>query len=136
LSRGLGLPPWVNHLAFDAPGLLALDTCQERWLEQDLDVLRIDHGRTESIYTDDPDGNMIEWCCTKAPFDAQDAAHAHTILVEAAPPLDPLPAAIELFLAADHHANTSPRSELEEAAQRLGTSWPTSAADERRARPP
>jgi len=110
LSRGLGLPTWVNHLAFVAPDLVALDSCQERWLETDLDVLRIDHGRTESIYTDDPDGNMIEWCCTKASFDARDASHAATILIDAAPALDPLPTAIEFFLAANHHANTSTRS--------------------------
>ena len=104
LSRGLGLPAWVNHLAFAAPDLGALDERQQRWLSEGLDVLRIDHGRTESIYTDDPDGNMIEWCCTKAPFDARDAAHAATVLIDTSPALDPLPTAIEFFLAADHQA--------------------------------
>jgi catechol 2,3-dioxygenase-like lactoylglutathione lyase family enzyme len=76
ISRGLGLPGWVNHLAFDAPGAEALDEARDRWLDVGLDVVRMDHGRSLSIYAEDPNGNTIEWCWQHAPFTDEDAAGA------------------------------------------------------------
>ena len=99
VSRGLGLPNWVNHIAFTAADLDDLDRCRDRWVALGHDVLRIDHGRSVSIYTDDPDGNLVEWCCMTAAFTEAEARAAADIVADPAPALEPLPSAIEFFLA-------------------------------------
>lgn|SRR4051794_10796885 len=96
-SRGLGLPNWVNHVAFAAADAAALTAARERWLDYGLDVLRIDHGWTESIYTDDPDGNMVEWCRTIVTFGENERRAAPSLLVDSRPVLDPQPTDIEFF---------------------------------------
>ena len=101
LSRGLGLPTWVNHLAFDAADLDGLDQPRDRWLACGLDVLRIDHGWATSIYTDDPSGTMVEWCCTRQALGEAEAARALELLADPAPPLAPMTTAIEFFPAGD-----------------------------------
>ena len=102
ISGGMGMPSWVNHLAFDAIDLDRLIARRDRLLSCGLDVLWIDHGWTEAIYTDDPDGNMVEWCASKVPFGADQAERARRIVADPAPELAPLPSAIEFFVAADH----------------------------------
>jgi catechol 2,3-dioxygenase-like lactoylglutathione lyase family enzyme len=84
LSRAMGLPPWTNHLAFDAPDLDVLDRHQARWLDHGCAVVRINHGWCTSIYAEDPNGNTLEFCCTTA-----DPRHANAeaMLTEPAPPL-------------------------------------------------
>ena len=99
ISRGLGLPTWVNHIAFDVPDAAELDDKRDRWLANGCDVLRIDHGWTISLYTDDPDGNMVEWCHTVTPFGEAQAAAARQLLIDSAPSLDPLPTAIDIYAA-------------------------------------
>ena len=86
ISRGLGLPSWTNHLAFDAPSLAALDAVQQRWLDHGYDVLRLDHGWCESIYIDDPNGIAVEFCCTTAAFTADDRRAAEELRRAVAPP--------------------------------------------------
>jgi len=76
ISRGLGLPAWTNHLAFDAPDLAALDASQQRWLDHGHAVLRIDHGWCTSIYLDDPNGIAVEFCCTTRAFTDDDRREA------------------------------------------------------------
>ena len=76
ISRGLGLPSWTNHLAFDAPDLAALDAAQARWLDHGHVVLRIDHGWCTSIYVDDPNGIAVEFCCTTRAFTDADRREA------------------------------------------------------------
>src|SRR5688572_7459093 len=44
ISTGIGLPRWVNHLAFHAVDRDALDAARDRWLEHGYDVMEIDHG--------------------------------------------------------------------------------------------
>ena len=100
LSRGLGLPSWVNHFAFDAVDLASLDKCRDRWLAHGLDVLRIDHGWTVSIYADDPDGNLVEWCCTTTAFGEGERQQARDLLFNPSPILDGLPSDIEFFVPA------------------------------------
>ena len=62
MSRDLGLPEWVNHLAFDAPDQADLDSARKRWSSFGLDVFEIDHEFCRSIYTIDPSGTLVEWC--------------------------------------------------------------------------
>jgi len=76
ISRGLGLPSWTNHVAFDAPDLGSLDAHQQRWLDAGYDVLRLDHGWCRSIYIDDPNGIAVEFCCTTRAFTDADEQHA------------------------------------------------------------
>src|SRR2546423_1275759 len=97
LSRGLGFPNWVNNLAFDADHA-GLPGSVDRWLRCGLDVLRIDHGWTQSAYTEDPDGNLVEWCATIKPFGPDEADLALGILEDPAPRLEPLPDKIEFIL--------------------------------------
>lgn len=100
ISRGLGLPTWTNHLAFDAPDLDALARVQQRWLECGHDVLRIDHGWCTSIYIDDPNGIAVEFCCTTQAFTAADKEQAEELRRAAQPPLAEHPPPAEILEAA------------------------------------
>ena len=99
ISTGLGLPAWVNHLAFDAPSLADLDTRKQRWLDTGHDVMEVDHGFCRSVYTTDPNGILVEFCATTDPGFA-DRAEAERLLADPAPPLDPKPPT-RIFRAAD-----------------------------------
>ena len=101
ISRGLGLPNWVNHLAFDAVDELGLDAARDRWLQFGLDVVRMGHTHASSIYTEDPNGNLVEWAQTSRPFDPRERLEAARRLRAAELPLD-APIDMEFFLAADH----------------------------------
>ena len=59
ISRGLGLDPFVNHLAFQADSLDDLASKKQRWLDEGIDVIEIDHNWVQSIYAEDPDGNVV-----------------------------------------------------------------------------
>src|SRR5215475_11500776 len=68
ISTGLGLPNFVNHIAFAADDLDDLDAKKDRWLAHGHDVVRINHGWCTSIYANDPSGTMVEFCCTTRAF--------------------------------------------------------------------
>ncbi|MGQ0803854.1 MAG: VOC family protein [Actinomycetota bacterium] len=76
ISRGLGLPAWTNHLAFDAGDLDGLAEHKRRWLTAGHGVAEIDHGWCTSIYIEDPNGIMVEFCATTQPFTATDRDEA------------------------------------------------------------
>jgi catechol 2,3-dioxygenase-like lactoylglutathione lyase family enzyme len=99
-SSGLGLPSWVNHVAFDAPDPAALAAASERWLATGHDVLRMEHSHGASIYTEDPNGNTIEWACHTRPFTAKEKHAALARLQQPDLPLD-APTAMEFFVAAN-----------------------------------
>ena len=62
ISTGVGLPIWVNHLAFNVDGLDALDAMRRRCNENGVELLMdIDHGWCRSIYMVDPNGIMVEF---------------------------------------------------------------------------
>ncbi len=61
ISTGLGLPAWVNHIAFDAPDLDALEAYTRRWQEHGIDVVELDHEWCRSIYASDPNGVLVEF---------------------------------------------------------------------------
>lgn len=101
LSEGAGLPEWVNHLAFEARDPADLEGRALRWLDAGFDVLEIDHHWCHSIYTKDPNGTLVEFCVTTAPFTAQDRERALAALGRDDLPLSP-EAIVRVRKAADH----------------------------------
>ncbi|HXX89191.1 MAG TPA: VOC family protein [Acidimicrobiales bacterium] len=91
LSTGLGLPDWVNHIAFDAPSLEDLAARCRRWQEFGITVAELDHGWCRSIYATDPNGVLVEFCCTTEPMSEGDAVQAELARVTPHPPLESLP---------------------------------------------
>jgi len=80
ISDALGLPHWANHVAFAASDLANLAARRERWLEHGCDVMEVDHGWCTSIYTNDPNGIMVEFCTTTRPLARADQDEALRLL--------------------------------------------------------
>jgi len=80
ISRDLGFDPGTNHVAFSADDLEDLKRRRERWLSHGLAVFEIDHGWVHSIYTQDPDGIVVEFAVLTRDFTAQDAEEALALL--------------------------------------------------------
>ena len=99
ISTGLGLPPWVNHIAFNSPDLDDLKVRLERWIDQGLECVRIDHGWCTSIYTNDPNGVTVEFCSSTRELTAADRAEALELLHATEPRLNDPPTDIEFFTA-------------------------------------
>ena len=97
ISTGLGLPTFVNHIAFAADSLDDLDARKERWLGQGHDVVRIDHGWCVSIYANDPSGIMVEFCVTTRVLTDQDARDGLRVALEASPQINREEPPIEFF---------------------------------------
>jgi catechol 2,3-dioxygenase-like lactoylglutathione lyase family enzyme len=103
ISTGLGLPSWVNHIAFNATDLDDIARRRTRWLDYGTDVVEIDHGWCTSIYTNDPNGIAVEFCTTTTTFTERDHNEAMAILTASEPPLETPPDA-RFYLASDHRA--------------------------------
>lgn len=101
ISRGLGLPSWVNHLAFGVDDLESLDVARDRWLRCGLDVVRMEHNHAISLYTEDPNGTLVEWCCQTRAYSDTERSEASARLIADDLPRD-APTEMEFFLAADH----------------------------------
>jgi catechol 2,3-dioxygenase-like lactoylglutathione lyase family enzyme len=91
ISTGLGLPHWVNHIAFHADDLDDLEARKQRWLSNGVDVAEINHGWCTSIYANDPNGIMVEFCTTTAEFTDADRAEALALLHASEPELESPP---------------------------------------------
>jgi catechol 2,3-dioxygenase-like lactoylglutathione lyase family enzyme len=89
VSTGVGLPIWVNHLAFSAHSLDELDAAKQRWLDHGITVMYADHDWCRSIYTTDPNGILVEFCAMTRDLNAGDATEALELLNNPNPPLDP-----------------------------------------------
>ncbi len=94
LSDGLGLPHWTNHLAFAARDGADLEARRQRLLEHGVDVVEIDHGWCRSIYADDPNGILVEFCLTTSAFEDRDRQEAQRLLSDPAPEIGEPPPAI------------------------------------------
>jgi catechol 2,3-dioxygenase-like lactoylglutathione lyase family enzyme len=92
ISTGMGLPIWVNHIAFRANDLGDLDARRQRWLDHGIAVTEIDHGWCRSIYAVDPNGILVEFCTTTTGLTAADAEEARRLLDDPNPPLETTPA--------------------------------------------
>jgi catechol 2,3-dioxygenase-like lactoylglutathione lyase family enzyme len=65
ISLGVGLPIWVNHIAFRLDSEQELDAKRQQLGERGVEHLHeIDHGWCRSIYMVDPNGIMVEFCVT------------------------------------------------------------------------
>jgi catechol 2,3-dioxygenase-like lactoylglutathione lyase family enzyme len=80
IAGGLGLPAWSNHIAFDAGSVEELETVKSRWLSLGHDVMEVDHGWCSSVYTNDPNGILVEFCATTRALDEDDAREALDLL--------------------------------------------------------
>ena len=76
ISRAVGLPEWVNHVAFAARDLADIEKAKQRWLDSGYGVLEIDHHWCYSVYTTDPGGTLVEFCATTGSFNDEDRALA------------------------------------------------------------
>jgi catechol 2,3-dioxygenase-like lactoylglutathione lyase family enzyme len=85
LSTGVGLPEWVNHIAFLCEGPDDLERHKARWLERGMTVVAVEHDFINSIYARDPDGTMVEWTHRVRPLDASDRVEAERLLAETGP---------------------------------------------------
>ena len=95
LSRAAGLPDHINHISFGVrdPGELAAR--KQRWLDAGLQVMEIDHNWCHSIYTRDPNDNLVEFCLTTGAFSDADRDRALAALTDDELASSPPAAAIE-----------------------------------------
>ena len=88
IAKGLGLPIWTNHIAFAAADLDDLAARRDRWLAQGHDVMEADHDWCHSVYTEDPNGILVEFCVNVREFTDQDREEAEERLRDPKPPFD------------------------------------------------
>ncbi|MFM7508874.1 MAG: VOC family protein [Actinomycetota bacterium] len=97
MSRSVGLPEWVNHLAFHATSAEDLQRRRSRWTDLGLEVFEINHGFCRSIYTHDPNGTLVEWCCDLRELDDDDRIEALKAISDPAPTLEEPPSDVQHF---------------------------------------
>ena len=95
ISKAAGLPDHINHIAFDVADAAELDARKQRWLDAGLNVMEIDHNWCYSIYTKDPNDNLVEFCLTTGSFTDADRENALAQLTTTEPAFSPPPAKIE-----------------------------------------
>ena len=62
ISTGMGLPVWVNHVAF-AADQERYDEVKVRMAEANVEpIMEVDHDWCQSVYYADPNGIMVEFC--------------------------------------------------------------------------
>jgi hypothetical protein len=88
VNTSLGLPGWVNHIAFDAATLDELHEHRDRWRSRGITVAEVDHGFCISIYTTDPNRNMVEFCHTTRSFTDDERERAIEVLLDSSPAHD------------------------------------------------
>ena len=99
LSRAAGVPDFINHIAFAVSTTGELERRKARWLAAGCDVMEIDHGWCHSIYTKDPNDNLVEFCLTTGAFTGADRAAAVAALTATAPVFSKPPPRIEMHRA-------------------------------------
>ena len=96
-NRSIGLPAWVNHIAFDAPTLDDLHRHRDRWRRHGHTVAEVDHEFCRSIYVTDPSGNMVEFCHTVREFTDDERQRALDTVSDPSPDLDDETARITIW---------------------------------------
>ncbi|NVD28611.1 VOC family protein [Parasphingorhabdus flavimaris] len=101
LNEAAGTPQGTNHYSFAVNTAEELNGWRAKWNAAGLDVLEIDHNWCHSVYTRDPNGNMVEFCLTTGSFTAADRARALAALDETELNPSPPPAMMKQWLAKD-----------------------------------
>lgn len=101
LNEAAKTPQGTNHYSFSVGTAEELERWRKRWNAAGLDVLEIDHGWCHSIYTRDPNGNMVEYCLTTGSFNADDRKRALAALDEREMKASPPPAMMKQWIAKD-----------------------------------
>ena len=101
LSKAAGVPDQINHISFDVADRQELELRQQQWLSAGLEVLEVDHNWCHSIYTKDPNDNLVEFCLTTGTFTAADRETALTALTAKEPDFSPPPASFALHSPSD-----------------------------------
>lgn len=102
ISKAAGLPDHINHISFDVKDADDFEHRKQQWLRGGYDVMEIDHNWCKSIYTKDPNDNLVEFCLTTGEFTEADREHALKQLDSSEPEFSKPPAAVEGFKAADY----------------------------------
>ncbi len=89
IADGLGLPRWSNHLAFDAVSVDDLHARMKRILDYGHDVTEIDHHWCHSIYVNDPNDILVEFCVTTCELGEADSEQALRLLDAEQPEFGP-----------------------------------------------
>ena len=95
ISKAAGLPDQMNHISFDAADMAELEKRKEQWLGAGLQVLEVDHNWCYSIYTKDPNDNLVEFCITTGKFNEGDRETALAALTSTEPEFSPPPASMQ-----------------------------------------
>lgn len=85
VSTGVGLPFWVNHIAFDCHDIDGLNSAMQRWLDKGYHVTEVKHEFIHSIYTRDPDGTLVEFTYDTVELNDDDATEAAELLADNSP---------------------------------------------------
>lgn len=84
-SSGLGLPTWINHIAFQVDTPELLEEKKQRWLSHGLRVSQVKHEFITSIYTLDPDKNLVEFTLPTLDLTPGDIAEAQRLVDDNTP---------------------------------------------------
>ena len=101
LNEAANTPAGTNHISFDVHTLSELEAWRGKWNAAGLDVLEIDHNWCRSVYTRDPNGNMVEFCLTTGSFENSERERALAALSETEMKRSPPPAMMKQWLAKD-----------------------------------
>jgi catechol 2,3-dioxygenase-like lactoylglutathione lyase family enzyme len=96
LSKAAGLPDEMNHIAFAVKSVTELDQRRAQWTAAGKSVMEVDHNWCRSIYTKDPNDNLVEFCLTTGSFTGDDRARAIAALTETNAHFTPRPASMEI----------------------------------------
>jgi catechol 2,3-dioxygenase-like lactoylglutathione lyase family enzyme len=99
ISAAAGLPDQINHISFDVKDMDDLQARKQRWLDAGLDVLEVDHNWCHSIYTKDPNNNLVEFCVTTGVFTEADREFALKQLSAQEPEFTKVPGNMEVHRA-------------------------------------
>ena len=96
LSKAAGLPDEMNHIAFAVKSAGELDQRRAQWTAAGKSVMEVDHNWCRSIYTKDPNDNLVEFCLTTGTFTEDNRSRALAAMGEAEAKFTPPPAAVKI----------------------------------------
>jgi catechol 2,3-dioxygenase-like lactoylglutathione lyase family enzyme len=80
INSAQNLPPAFYHFAFDVASVEELEAKRDELLKMDIDVTPVvDHEWCRSIYFNDPNGLLLEYCVTVREFNDDDKILKHRV---------------------------------------------------------